>query len=294
MLGFLRYPKRSPSVSAIGRARAAGLLLAALVTVLVLSPAGSGQLRATNALPAVAPPLPPASYKLPEGAAYVRSSQGLIAALRHRARNIVLADGVYDNPEPFNDRHASSIYAEHLGRAKLTAGLLVGGDRSNGGAVIRGLAFNISDVSKTPYSSALELVGRGANFTSVLDCTFEGHGVIWWGLFALNPRGLVAKRLTFSHFADVGLRASDNVPVPEGAPTPWLNAVTDISVDHIARPCRGARTAPARPASGSASRSSTACTGSGSATRRGRVSRRCCTIETRPRRIADPGSGARR
>ena len=80
----------------------------------------------------------------------------------------------------------------------------------------------------------MELIGKGASYTSVLDSTFEGHGAIAWGVFALNPRGLVAQRLTFAHFTDVGLRASDNVLAAEGSWTPRLNTVTDISVNDVA------------------------------------------------------------
>lgn len=236
MGGSLRHPRRLRSVSAKVTTRAAGFLSAALIALLILSPVGAGQRRAVSA---VAPPLPPSSYALPKNAVYVRSSQGLVRALRHEDANIVLADGVYGNQQAFADLHASSIYAEHLGRAKLTASILVSGKRSNGWAVIRGLAFDVTDLSKTAESSDLELVGRGARFTSVLDSTFEGHGVISWGLLALNPRGLVAQRLTFAHFTDVGLRASDNVPVSEGTWTPQLNTVTDISVNDVAQAVPG-------------------------------------------------------
>ena len=59
------------------------------------------------------------------------------------------------------------------------------------------------------------------------------------GLDAVNPAGLVAERLTFVHFTDEGIRASDNVQVAFGASTPKIDTISDISVDGVSRSVPG-------------------------------------------------------
>ena len=64
-------------------------------------------------------------------------------------QNIVLADGTYDSSSPFSDANGSHLYAQHVGGAVLTAGLVIGGNFGSGGGSVEGVAFNVSSSSKT-------------------------------------------------------------------------------------------------------------------------------------------------
>lgn len=185
----------------------------------------------------VAPPLGPTSYPIPAGAVIVTNATQLAAALTGAAKDIVLADGTYDTP--VTDSNGSRIYAQHLGKAVFTAGLVVGGNFSSGGAIVQGLAFNVSDAGKTFQGGALQAWGAAGADLHVYDCTFDGHGIVPVGLLAYNPDGLIAQRLTFAHFTDEGIRASDNFGVAYGAPTAVINAISDISVDGVSYPTPG-------------------------------------------------------
>lgn len=189
----------------------------------------------------IAEPIPPSSYSLPAGATVVSSSAQLAAVLRGpSAKDIVLGDGTYDSSRPFVDGNGSRLYAEHPGGAVLTVGLVVGGKVGSGGAIVRGLAFDISSPDKTFQDGELNIWGSAGENTQVLDCTFDGHKHVAAGLLAVNPGGLVAERLTFSDFTNEGIRASNNNPVSYGASTPTINTITDISVDGVSRPVPGA------------------------------------------------------
>jgi hypothetical protein len=122
----------------------------------------------------------------------------------------------------------------------LNAGLVVGGNFSSGGAIVRGLAFDVSDPSKAFQGGIIQTWGNAGTNTHVLDCTFEGHGVVPVGLLATNPDGLDAERLTFSHFADEGIRASQNVTVSYGSPTSTIDTISDISVNGVSESVPGA------------------------------------------------------
>jgi hypothetical protein len=169
----------------------------------------------------------------------VSSSRGLVTALAGTRRDIVLADGTYDSTAPFVNTHGSRLYAQHLGKAVLAAGLVVGGNFNKGGAVVRGIDFDVADPSKTLNGGEIESWGRAGANLQVLDCTFRGHGVVPVGLLASNPEGLVARRLVFSRFTDEGIRASNNLTVPYGTSTPTIDAISDIVVDRVSRPVPG-------------------------------------------------------
>ena len=204
-------------------------LLAAAVGVGVLLTAGGGS-RHT-----VAAPIPPSTYAVPAGATVVSTPAQLIAALAGPQADIVLADGSYDAPTYFADSNGSRLYAQHLGGAVLTAGLVVGGNSGSGGAIVEGLAFDVSDPSKVFQGGELQTWGPSGNDLQVLDCTFDGHGVIPIGLLASTEQGLVAQRLVFSHFTDEGLRASDDETVAYHAATPVISSISDISIDGVTR-----------------------------------------------------------
>ncbi len=153
----------------------------------------------------------------------------------------MLADGVYDLPagQHFVDWNGSRLYAQHLGGAVLTAGLEVGGNEAETGAVVQGLAFDISDVGKTFQSAAIDVWGNDGKNLQVLDCTFDGHWVVGAAVQAFQPEGLVAQRLEIRHFTDAGLYESDNIPVAYGAATPTASVISDISVDGVSRAVPG-------------------------------------------------------
>ena len=188
----------------------------------------------------VAPPLPPTGYALPTGATLVSSSSELIAALAGATKDIVLADGTYDNATAFTDSNGSRLYAQHVGKAVLTAGLVIGGNFSSGGGVAQGLTFDVSSTSKVFGGGVIHVWGNGGTNTSVLDCVFRGHSVIPVGLLAYNPQGLDVERSQFYSFTDEGIRASDNTLVSYGASTPRMSRITDVLVDGVSRSTPGA------------------------------------------------------
>ena len=145
----------------------------------------------------------------------------------------------YDSASPFNDQYGTHLYAQHLGGAVLTAGLVVGGNLNLPGAVVQGLAFDVSSASKTLQGGEIITWGNAGTNVQVLDCSFDGNGVVPMGLDAVNPAGLVAERLTFVHFTDEGIRASNNVQVGYGGSTPKIDTISDISVDGVTRSVPG-------------------------------------------------------
>jgi len=182
----------------------------------------------------VATPLPPTSYSLPGVYTTVTTSAQLITALAGAQQNIVLADGTYDNSTAFANPNSSSLYAQNLGGATLTAGLSISGSGA-GGAVIQGLAFNITSKSKTDGFGTLTNYGASGANLSVLDCTFNGNAVMPFGVYGLQPSGLIVQRCTFTQYTDVGLYAFDGTTVAYHASTPAINTITDIVADKIAR-----------------------------------------------------------
>ena len=189
----------------------------------------------------VAAPIAPSTYAVPSGAVVVSSSAQLVSALSgSTANDIVLADGTYDSSSYFTDSNGSRLFAQHLGGAVLTAGLVVGGNSGPGGAVVQGLAFDVSSAAKTLQGSELITWGPAGSNLHVLDTTFAGHGVVPIGLNGYNPAGLVAQRLTFANLTDEGLRASDNATVALGAVTPSISSISDISVNGVTRSTPGA------------------------------------------------------
>ncbi len=174
------------------------------------------------------------------GAVIVATGSGLARALAHRTpKTIILEDGVYDHATPFEARAAHRVVARHPGLARLTAGLVVGGPGHAGGTQLHGLVLDVSDPAKTLHGAAVHVWGRGGANTSVTDCAFDGNGALAYGLYVLNPDGLVAERLSFRDFTDVALRASDNRTVPYGSPTPRIQSIADIVVDGVSRATPG-------------------------------------------------------
>ena len=202
-------------------------VLAALVTlaaglgVVVLTSRGE-----PSKLPAA--PAPPSSYALPSGAATVSTSAGLIAALaRTEPRDIVLADGSYDNARPFVNTSGHRVYAQHLGGARLDAGFVLGG--SAGGGVLKGLSFDVGQPDRTFQGAIVYVRGTGPG-NQLLDLTLDGHGAVASGIFVRQAEGLVVQRIVARNFLDWGVLVDPNdVSLRPGSP-PTIEDVDSANV----------------------------------------------------------------
>jgi hypothetical protein len=202
-------------------ALAALATLAAGLGVAVLTSRG-----APSKLPAA--PAPPSSYALPSGAVTVSTSAGLIDALaRTEPRDIVLADGNYDNARPFVNTNGHRVYAQHLGGARLSGGFVLGG--SVGGATLRGLAFDVQQPAKTFRNAIVYVRGTGGN-DRLLDLTLDGHGVVYSGIFVRQAEGLLVQRIVARNFLDWGVLVDPNDVSLKPASPPTIEDVDSANV----------------------------------------------------------------
>ena len=181
-------------------------------------------------------PLPPASYSLPMTYTLVSSSSAFITALAGATQNIVLADGTYDNSSAFTNPNSSSIYAQNLGGATLTAGLSMSG--SGGGAIVQGIKQRITTQSKCEnyggvYAGIMQKAGSNNQF---LDLDLDGGNVIHCGIFARGSGipGIKIERQAYANYLWNGLRMTDDNKVAYHASTGIADTVSDISVDTVA------------------------------------------------------------
>ena len=157
-----------------------------------------------------APAQPPAAYTVPAGVT-VTNSAGLSSALAAGTpQNIILASGVYDNGGPFQNGNGHHLYSATLGGAVLTAGLVIGGN-SGGGGSVQGLAFDVSDSSKTLLNSIIHVWGTGGRGTHILDTTFSGHNSVGIAIMVRQPEGLVVQRVRVRDFRVDGILVDANV-----------------------------------------------------------------------------------
>src|SRR5262249_55527858 len=126
-----------------------------------------------------------------------------------------------------------SLYAQDPLQATLTAGLVVGGNSSLGGATVQGIAFNVSSPSQTFQNSELNVWGSSGESTHVLDSSFEGNWLVPNGLTAAKPDARAAQRLDFTDITAVALTASNKQVALPGAPVPVISTITDIAVDGV-------------------------------------------------------------
>jgi hypothetical protein len=188
------------------------------------------------AAPHVRQPAHPRPYAVPAGAVLVSSATDLAAALANGTREvIVLAPGVYDNPQPFVDRDGDRLYAARLGRAVLKAGVVLGANAGAPGASIRGLTFNVRDPRKTLHGAIVHVWGS-ASHASVLDTRFYGHGRVNTGLLVRQPLGFVARRIVAEGFRSYGVLVDpNNLHYRTSAPF----ALSDLIISRVRRPLRG-------------------------------------------------------
>lgn len=182
-------------------------------------------------------PRRPSRYRVPRGAIHVSTAAELNSALRRRSRSaIVLANGTYSSPRPFSNPFGHHIYAAHLGRAVLRAGLSLGGNEGDGGGLVRGLVVDVSDRRRTVDGAAIAVWGTGRN-SRILDTRLRGGARLSAGVEAHQPRGLVIERLVARSFQDFGVLVDANeLDAPASARGFRL---TDIDVADVSRPAPG-------------------------------------------------------
>lgn len=213
-----------------------GVTLASVVGALVAlgAPAGTG----ADATPPAASndpaaPQPPRSYGVPAGARVVSTAKQLRAALADgRSQDIVLRDGTYGGKRIFVDAHGDRIYAQHLGRARFTAGLVVGADHGPGGAVVRGVVFDFASRRLTDEGGAIEIWGS-AKRTKILDVRIDGHHKLAAGIFAKQTEGLRIQRVAVQNFTDYGIYAD---AYPSYGPLRRPMLLTDLDARNVSRP----------------------------------------------------------
>jgi hypothetical protein len=177
-------------------------------------------------------PVVPSPYAVPRHALRVSSSAQLLAALANNRREaIVLAPGIYDHHRPFSNRGGDRLYASRLGGAVLKTGIVLGGDSSPPGALVRGLKFDVADPAKTLHGAIVHVWGSAAH-AAVLDTWLDGHGVVEAGLVVRQPEGFVGRRIVAASFRSYGV-VVDPYDTSYRARSPFL--LQDLAVSRVAR-----------------------------------------------------------
>lgn len=184
-------------------------------------------------IPAVQAPAVPGGYSVPAGAISVMSTTALLSALASTTpSDIVLADGIYDNASPFLNPNGHRVYAATLGGAVLRAGFSLGGNWGPGGAVLRGLTFDVSDSSRTVAGGVITVWGNGQR-SQILDVTIRGNRAVPAGIFAKVPEGLVVQRVVASGFTDYGVYV-DPHPLFDYSPS-TAPVLEDLTLSDVSR-----------------------------------------------------------
>jgi hypothetical protein len=221
-------------VALAATALAAALLLPALGSASApgRTPARSAAVEPPPEPRLAVPPAPPLRYALPKGAIWVSNEAQLRRALaRNRSRDIVLRNGFYGGSSYYSNPGGDRLYAQSLGKAVLGAGIAMGGTWGPGGGLVRGLAFDVDDSSKTLQDSVIHVWGTGAG-TRILDVTLEGHGVVGAGIKARQVEGLIIRRVVARHFSSWGVIVDENVQDAQVSRPP---VVTDIDAAYVSR-----------------------------------------------------------
>jgi hypothetical protein len=180
-----------------------------------------------------AAPSAPGAYAIPAGATTVSSSVELAAELAKPAHDIVLADGDYTPASAFSNPNGNRIYAAHLGKAVLHAGITLGGNYGTGGGLIQGLAFDVTSSSLAPDSAIVDLWGAAGNNNTVLDTTFDGHGAIDYAIRDTTPEGFTARRIVARNFTSNGISVDS---YPNAVTFVHPPVLSDIDVANVSRP----------------------------------------------------------
>lgn len=180
-----------------------------------------------------AAPAAPASYAIPAGAVTVSSASQLSSELAHSAvENIVLADGTYSASSAFSNAEGHHLFAAHVGKAVLTAGIVLGGNFGHTGGSIQGLAFDIANPNAVDDNSIVDVWGAMGVDTAVRDTTFNGHFAVGYAINVNPGEGFVAQRIVASNFTSDGISV-DSYPDPVTFDQRPL--LTDINVSGVSR-----------------------------------------------------------
>ncbi len=213
---FVRDPssRRTATLGLVGRA----------VATAAPSPSGLG----------AAPPSPPAAYVVPADAVPVSTPAQLQEELaKPGPHDIVLADGSYSSPTAFHDRNGDHLYAAHLGRAVLHAGITLAGNYGSPGGSVQGLSFDVSDPAAVDDNAIVDVWGAMGADASVQDTTLDGHGVVGYGIDVSNPEGFVARRVVARNFTSDGISVDS---YPDKVTFAQAPSLSDIDVANVARP----------------------------------------------------------
>ena len=179
------------------------------------------------------PPIAPQSYRLPRPAIWVSNGGQLRRALaRYTSRAIILRNGFYGGSQPYSNPGGDRLYAQALGKAVVGAGIVMGGLSGPGGGVIQGIAFDVTDGSKTLQNSIVHVWGSGKN-TRIVDVTLEGHGVVGAGILAREVEGLIIRRVVARHFEGWGVNVDENKVDAQISRPPLI---MDIDAAYVGRP----------------------------------------------------------
>ena len=167
----------------------------------------------------------------------VSSASELRSALAaHRRRAIVLAPGTYGGTRPFANPHGHRLYGARVGRAVLTAGLSLGGNRGPGGGLVRGLVIDVRDPRRTVEGAAVLVWGTGRG-SRILDTTLRGHRKLSAGVAVRRTEGLVMRRVVVRRFRDFGVLVDANDADRPEQREPF--AISDLDVADVGRPTPG-------------------------------------------------------
>lgn len=197
------------------------------------------------------PPRPPKfgddyQKELPSTRIDVVDTAGLVAALAEiEPTDIVLANGEYGagRASHFVNKRGHRLHASSPSRAILKVGIEIGGNQGIGGAVLRGLRFDIEETEsgvlverpnpkygdKNEYHAVLVWGNTWSGTTRIEDCWFNGHRKLHSAVYAPHCDGLVVRRVKLSSFLRWGVCADSNESSVLQSPI----VLEDIDVAHV-------------------------------------------------------------
>jgi predicted NUDIX family NTP pyrophosphohydrolase len=153
------------------------------------------------------PQAPRQGYVIPKVAGRVRTSAGLRRALAGPRVDIVLEDGTYEGDSPF-EAAGKRLYARHVGKAVLAAGVDLGSPHRAGGQLYGVKIVVANEAQLAPLRGAVTTWGGSG--AVVQDVEIDGGRVAWYGVTAAEPDGVVVERVVVRNVLSDGLRLSDN------------------------------------------------------------------------------------
>jgi hypothetical protein len=179
------------------------------------------------------PPQAPAQYTLPAGAVVVRTSADLTDALKSTtAKDIILEDGTYTSGSNWYPYAGHRLWARHVGKAILTAGLEINEPNFE----VHGLKFAITSYGPlagdgSAIHSAYGNYGRKGDGLKVTDTTIDGGNVALHGVYAQAVHGVVIERVVLTKFRYEGimLRSYGTTVIAPNPPP----IIRDVDVSYV-------------------------------------------------------------